>query len=448
MLCVALPVFRGPFKAAQAERLLWRAGFGPKKGDPGRLAKLGLTGAVLSLTRPGESKLVGPAPHDDRGNPLTPGDAWGHDHLWWLDRMVRTTTPLIERMTLIWHDWFATSNDSVGSVKLMLDQNNLFRTNALGSFSDLLVAVTKDPAMLIFLNGLHSTAQAPNENYGRELMELFTLGADRPGGYTEQDVRDQARALTGWRADWSDSVGDFVNFRFDKRRHDNGTKTIFGQAGAFDWQDSCKLVLKHPNHASFFVNKLWSYFVPTAADSATQSALAKLYVDGNYAVGPVVEAILQHPSLYMGPPMVKPPVVYTAGILRKLGRGIDTESWVWLCSEAGQLLFHPPNVAGWDESRWLDTARFRGRWNIANYALMTSSLDPEKHHKLPSDAVKLYTAAVGASTVSPETRKLLLSFVRTALADAGEDWEKKAYPPMIVNALRQLVALSPDQQTS
>jgi uncharacterized protein (DUF1800 family) len=362
--------------------------------------------------------------------------------------MVRATTPLIERMTLVWHDWFATSNDSVGSVKLMLDQNQLFRDNALGSFSDLVVNVTKDPAMLIFLNGLHSTAAAPNENYGRELMELFTLGADRPGGYTEQDVRDQARALTGWRADWSDTASDFVNFRFDKRRHDSGLKTIFGQTGAFDWQDSCRLVLKHPNHPSFFVRKLWSYFIPTAPDAATRSGLEKLYVDGNYAVGPVVEAILRHPSLYTGPPMVKPPVVYAAGILRRIGRGIDTEAWVWLCSEAGQQLFHPPNVAGWDDERWLDTARYRGRWNIANWALMASSLSPDKPHKLPSDPAKLYATAVGSSSVSPETHKLLLSFVHNALADAGADWEKKAYPPMIVNALRHLVAVSPDQQTA
>jgi uncharacterized protein (DUF1800 family) len=448
MSYVAVPVYRGPFKAAQAERLLWRAGFGPKKGDAARLARLGLTGAVRSLTRPGAEKLVGPAPHDGKHNPLAPGDAWGHDHLWWLDRMVRTTTPLIERMTLIWHDWFATSNAGVGSVKFMLDQNNLFRAHALGSFSDLVVKVTKDPAMLIWLNGLDSTAEAPNENYGRELMELFTLGADRPGGYTEHDVREQARALTGWRADWNNTQGRFVDFRFDARRHDRGIKKIFGKTGAFDWQGTCRLVLEHPNHPSFFVTKLWSYFVPTAPDAATKSALVKLYVDGKREVRPVVEAILRHPALYTGPPMVKPPVVYAAGILRGLGRGIDTDAWVWLCSQAGQQLFYPPNVAGWDDAHWLDTASFRGRWNIANWALMASARDPAKRYKFPTDPVKLYKAALGSSTVSPATRRLLLAFVRNALNDAGADWEKKAYPPMIFNAIRQLVAVSPDQQTS
>jgi uncharacterized protein (DUF1800 family) len=300
--------------------------------------------------------------------------------------------------------------------------------------------------MLLFLGGIYNRRNAINENYGRELMELFTLGADR--GYTEQDVREQARALTGWRAEWSDAEGRFVNFRFDRRRHDGKLKTIFGQTGAFDWQDSCRLVLQHPLHASFFVTKLWSYFVPTAPDAATQSALEQLYVNGKHAVRPVVEAILQHPALYTSAPMVKPPVVYAAGILRRLGRGVDTEAWVWLCAEAGQQLFYPPNVAGWDDTRWLDTAKFRGRWNIANWAFMASARDPQKPHKLPRDPAKLYAAAMGSATVSPETRKLLLSFVRNALADAGEDWEQRAYPPMIFNALRQLAAVSPDQQTA
>src|SRR5579872_2000137 len=247
---MGIPVFRGTFGPAQAERLLWRAGFGPRRGDVARTAKLGLAGAVRSLTRPGTETLVGPEPHDEKGNPLAPFDAWGHDHLWWLDRMVRTTTPLVERMTLIWHDWFATSNDQVGSQELMIDQNNLFRSKALGNFSDLLLSVTQDPAMLIWLNGIENRKGARSEEHGRELMELFTLGADRPGGYTEDDVREQARSFTGFRADWSDSLGRYTNFRFDPKRHDTGTKTVFGKTGTFDYTDSCKLVLQHPNHAS------------------------------------------------------------------------------------------------------------------------------------------------------------------------------------------------------
>src|SRR5439155_1955228 len=189
----------------------------------------------------------------------------------------------------------ATSNDSVDQQQLMLDQNELFRSKGLGSFIDLAQGVTADPAMLIFLNGIDNHRWAPNENYARELMELFTLGADR-GAYSETDVREQARALTGWRSSRVKGVGP-TDFRYDTKFHDDGTKTVFGQSGAFDWHDTCRLCLGHPDHASFFVTKLWSYFVPTTAPRATQQALQRIYVR-KYEARPVVEAILQHPALY------------------------------------------------------------------------------------------------------------------------------------------------------
>ncbi|HLY93806.1 MAG TPA: DUF1800 family protein, partial [Gaiellaceae bacterium] len=191
--------------------------------------------AVHSLTNPGPEQLVGPPPKDDKGRPLAPYDAWGHDHVWWLDRMVRTSRPLVERMALVWHDWFATSNDSVDSQRLMLNQNQLFRVHGLGSFDDLLLDVTKDPAMLLFLNGSDNSKWSPNENYAREMMELFTLGAGR--GYGETDVRQNARALTGFRDDWRQGVGD-VDFRYDPLYHDDGMKTIFRRRGAFTWKGS------------------------------------------------------------------------------------------------------------------------------------------------------------------------------------------------------------------
>src|SRR5580765_1550088 len=135
---MGVPVFRGSFGVRQAERLLWRAGFGPRAGEAESLAKLGLDGAVHALVYPGREHLVGPAPHDAKGRPLAPADAWGHDHCWWLDRMVRTSRPLVERMALVWHDWFATSNAGVGDQGLMLKQNDLFRKHGVGSFEHLL----------------------------------------------------------------------------------------------------------------------------------------------------------------------------------------------------------------------------------------------------------------------------------------------------------------------
>lgn len=173
-------VYSGPFTARQAERLLWRAGFGPRPGQAQQLAPLGLAGAVQSLTRAsGAPTLSGAAPVDENGQPLAPADSWGHDHLYWLDRMVRSGQSLVERMALVWHDWFATSNAGVNSQQHMLDQVDMFRVQGLGSFHDLLRAVTVDPAMLTWLNGTDNRAGETNENYGREVMELFTLGADR-----------------------------------------------------------------------------------------------------------------------------------------------------------------------------------------------------------------------------------------------------------------------------
>jgi uncharacterized protein (DUF1800 family) len=438
--------YEGSFGAAQAERLLWRAGFGPRKGEAEALAQLGLDGAVHALTHPGGEQLVGPVPKDEKGRPLAPYDAWGHDHAWWLDRMVRTSRPLVERMALVWHDWFATSNDGVGSQRLMLQQNELFRMHALGSFPKLLQDVTKDPAMLLWLNGADNSKSSPNENYAREMMELFSLGAGR--GYSEEDVRQQARALTGFRYTWHDGSGA-TNFRWDPTRHDSSVKTIFRKRGAFAWKDSVRLAVTHPDHPGFFVSKLWTYFIGAPLDSSTQAELAKLYVGSGRLVQPVLTAILKHPALYEGPRLVKPPAVYNAGLLRRLGRGIDTTAWSWVGAMAGQQLFYPPNVAGWDDTRWLDTATWRGRWWIAQYVLRPSALDPDKATQ-PFDAQQLVDNAIGFwnnPPLSEATRNALLQFARAALGDANQ-WQRRSYAVMTQNALRHLIAVSPDLQSA
>jgi uncharacterized protein (DUF1800 family) len=446
-----LPVYGGTFGVAQAQRLLWRAGFGPTPGQAEALAARGVVAAVRSLTRPsGAATLAGAAPTVD-GAPIAPLDAWGHDHLWWLDRMVRSDQPLVERMTLIWHDWLATSNADVNNRALMRDQNELYRRRALGSFADLIADVTVDPAMLVFLSGIGNRRQAPNENYARELMELFTLGADR-GAYTETDVRSLARALTGWRADYSDDVG-FNNFRFDATRYDATSKTLWAgtayeRTGAFGWRDACTLVVENPFHRSYFVAKLWSYFVPSPPDTATQAALEALYVSSGYSIGEVVEAILLHPDLYTGAPLVKPPAVYTAGLLRATGQTITRDDWVWLGDLAGQLLFYPPNVSGWNDRAWLDTSRLRGRWYVAYYALASTLATAASYAGSTETAVQALTAAIaaaGAPALTAETYAALLAFAEQpspAGLSAGD------FRALRQNALRQLAAAAPDAQLS
>lgn len=442
---VGVLAYKGAFGEEQATRLLWRAGFGPKPGQAAELAELGLRGAIRSLTRPKSRRLAGPSPSVE-GAPLAPRDAWGHDHLWWLDRMVRTEAPLVERMTLVWHDWFATSK--AGSNQgLMLRHNALLRRHALGNFERLTLDVTKDPAMLLWLNGTSNTVWNPNENYARELQELFCLGAGN--GYTEGDVRQLARALTGFANDWTDSGPK--RFRYEKKLHDPKPKRIYGKKGKFTWQEGVKLVTRHRRHPEFFVTKLWGYFIPTKPSPATRKQLAKLYVKSDRDVRPVLEAILAHPDLYDPKRrMVKPPVVQCAGMLRAVGRGIDTAAWVWTCEAAGQYLFLPPNVAGWDDSRWLDTATFRARWQMAQYICEPARLDPDQH-TAPSEPAALVNEAAalfGSPALSGPVRAGLEQYAAGTLAAADQAWKKKTYPVLALNALRMLVATSPDYLTS
>ena len=201
--------------------------------------------------------------------------------------------------------------------------------------------------MLVFLDGIYNDKHEPNENYAREMMELFSLGADR-GAYTEDDVREMARALTGWTADWSKRAG-LHNFRFVRCAiTTNGNKTVFGQTGNWGWEDAVRLCVAHPLHPSFFVSKLWSYFIPVPPDKQTLASLQGCTSARGYSIRAVVEAILQHPDFYEGPELVTPPVVYNAGLLRAIGRPIDTTAWAWLSAPrpASSCSIPPTSPAG------------------------------------------------------------------------------------------------------
>ena len=443
-----IATLRGRFTERHATRLLWRAGFGPRRGEARRLAALGLDGAIASLTRPrGRAQLVGRRPHGADGLPLDPVDVWGDDHCWWLDRMVRSTHQLVERMTLVWHSWFATSIDGA-TAGLMIRQNQMMRARALGNFHDLLVEVTRDPAMLLWLSGTENNKYSPNENYAREVMELFTLGADR--GYTQHDVHQQARALTGFTNDWSEGRGPH-NFRYDSQLHDDGVKTIFGRRGRFNYLDSCRLCVTHRTHPSFMVSKLWGYFIAEPIPAGVLRALERSYVHSGFEIRPLMEAILRHPLFYEGARMVIPPAVYCAGLLRATGQTVQTNDWAWIGEQTGQRLFEPPNVAGWDYAHWLDTSRWSARLEAVNYALDKITVDPDTKsydaRENPAQAVARARAFWGNPELSPETARALHGFSRGAGRLIRADWEQIPYRAMRQNALRVLIATSPDWQT-
>ena len=197
------------------------------------------------------------------------------------------------------------------------------------------------------------------------------------------------------------------------------------------------------------MRKLWSYFIPKPPPKKTLAALKKRYRKG-YAIRPLVEAILLHPALYEGPRMIKPPIVQIAGLLRGRESGIWTDSWTWLAGDAGQLLFDPPNVSGWDEERWLDTARLSGRWNAA--ARITDAYEAEDDGYPVGETAKQAVSKAhrfwGRPTLSPRTEKELMRFARQVEALVEDESQMESYWALRQNALRMLIATSPDFQTS
>lgn len=423
-------------------RVFWRAGFGATPAEARRFADAGRAATLrFLLDGPGGGEeLSGPAP-TVKGGPLDPVNEWSHDVLWWLDRMVRTRRPLVEKLTLFWHDHFATAGQDT---PLMLRQNRLLRARATGPFPKLLDGVMRDPAMQLFLSLADSTKEAPNENFARELLELFALG----GGYSEQDVREVARALTGWRSRWGDN--GLESIRWDPEAHDPGRKLIFGQRGRFGPADVIKLVTHHPRHAPFLVGKLWSFFVNEPLDSGTRARLVRAYVGGGRAIKPVVAEILDHPALYArldAPDMVKAPVVHVAGLLRTTGTPITTGSYGWVLDQMGQYPFQPPSVAGWDWGpAWLSTNAMRARVTLANVLLAWGEA-PLKVREGAGDLtwsaeqhLEAALDAVGRPWIAADTRAVLLELARTF--DDGKPRKDKA--DMLQRLLRHLLICGPD----
>ena len=348
---------------AHVRRLFWRAGFGATPREARHWARRGKKATLHWVLNGGPSPAPRMHPPRIDGHGLRPRDEWGHDVLWWLDRMVRSRRPLQEKLTLFWHDHFATSDQDT---PLMLAQNQTLRRHALGSFPALLRAVTSDSAMLLFLSLADSDKEAPNENYARELMELFTLGR----GYTERDIRQAARALTGFRVDWDENGPP--RCYYEKEAHDSGAKRIFGHHGHYDWQDVLRLCVGHPAHAPFLVGKLWDYFVGTPISGGTRRRLAQRLPP------------LRPPDQAGGGRDPRPPRALpearragngqVAGGLRRRRapehRPGHRPRQLALAARAtwASTRSSPPSVAGWDWGvAWLSSNSMRVRFDVANY---------------------------------------------------------------------------------
>jgi uncharacterized protein (DUF1800 family) len=289
----------------------------------------------------------------------------------WLNRILQGRDPLREKLTLFWHGHFATSNKKVESVELMDRQNETLRTHALGGFAALLEAMIADPAMLVWLDGGTSKKEKPNENFPREFLELFTLGA---GHYSESDIREAARAFTGWVRQLPNGDQRSPVFTRETAQFDGGPKTFLGQTGRWNSSDIVRITLQRPEAATFLARKLYRFFVSEAGESVSTELIEPLADEikrHEYAIGPVVAVILRSRHFYsesVRRQRIKSPVEFSAGLVRILEAprtALNPLALAAACDAQGQELFVPPNVEGWaGGSVWINSGTLlqRGNW--------------------------------------------------------------------------------------
>jgi hypothetical protein len=303
--------------------------------------------------------------------------------LWWANRMLATPRPLEEKLTLFWHGHFATSENKVRDYRMMLRQNLMLRERASGRLRDLLVGILKDPAMLVFLDNGENVKEHPNENFGRELLELFTMGV---GNYSERDVREAARAFTGW-------TNDVLEFKFDASQHDFGEKTFLGQKGPFDGEDVIDAILKQPVTGEFVAAKIYRYFVREEISDAVRTDLGRSFRDSGYQVKPLLKRIFLSRDFYSPKSyatQIKSPVHLVISTYKKMGlTEVPTiPDFGRMTAGLGQTLFNPPNVAGWAGGRtWITPSTLLQRGNMFRDVLApdVSAFRPPDRALSPTD---------------------------------------------------------------
>jgi len=434
--------------AAMVDRLFWRAGFGPTQADRTAWTGKPVKDAVnWLLTTPAG---VSGVPGTNGGKAFDPTGDDTDLVLSWVDRMVRSTNPFPERLGFFWHRHFANSRASVSPPQLLMQQNDLFRkysdlaANPTASFKDLTHEVTINPSMLRFLTGEYNVKGAPNENYGRELMELFSLGITNAAGaanYSEDDVKQLAKAFSGWQID--DSNPDAVTSYFTPDRWYNGPKIVFGKFGNYHYDDAVDLVLAHPNHPAFLLTKLWNEFVATPPDAATLAKLVSTYTSSGLQIKPVIQQILTDPALFASlsePNLVKPPIVYVVGTMRALGAGVTDTSATDHLDDMGQLPYFPPTVAGWEGGlSWLNTNTALARFGFAASLISNATIDDVPGETASSAYDRAY-AAVGQPWLSSATQAAIRDFSNRA--GSGTSKLRKERQLM----LRALMLAGPDGQ--
>ena len=392
------PIMPSEWDERLAGHLLNRAGFGVPRDRVAHLVRVGPTAAVDELVDFEKSPSDPDRPdfipavevylrrrrdfealdEEDRRKARQEFDALerGRVHrlqAWWFERMTTTTRPLEEKMTLFWHGHFATSAQKIKFSRQNLDLNRLFREQAAGNFKALTIAVGQSPAMLRYLDNMRNVKGKPNENWARELMELFTLGQ---GNYTEDDIKESARAFTGWTLDKNDFV-------FRERAHDFGEKTFMGQTGRFDGWDVIDIIFDQPAAATFICRKLFEFFAYRDPEPEIVDALASKLRSHNYEIKPVLRQLFRSKAFYSERAVgtqIKSPVQFMVQLAQDLRLQDPPYSAMARASaQLGQNLFYPPNVAGWEGGRmWINANTLLSRYNMPRKLIVAEMIKPDE----------------------------------------------------------------------
>jgi uncharacterized protein (DUF1800 family) len=413
---------------ADVAHLLRRAGFGGTSTQVATLAAQSWATTVDQLLDFSSAPAdVQPAYLTD----LNVGD-WQKEfnlQAWWLDRMATTTTPLQEKLTLFWHGHFATANYKVSDMLLMYQQNALFRSMAAGSFRDLVQTMSLQPAMLIWLDNDPNEKGHPNENFARELMELFTLGVNQ---YTQADIVASARAWTGHNTLDSDRE----QYHFYPDRHDDGMKLFMGVNQDWDGPDIINFILRDDTThktiaAKFIAAKMWSFFAYPNPEQAVVDAIAQDFLDDDLAVDTLVRSIFNHPSFLSDEAkqgLVRTPVEWIVATMRALSITAEDANPQWWMEDMGQQLFEPPNVSGWrPNDYWLTTSRLWSRANWSRYIIWQDNVQNTLSgitSMTVHDAVQAGFDLFGIDSPSDHTRMKLEAWLTLQRADthAWTNW--------------------------
>ena len=437
-----------PWNAVLATHLLNRAGFGGTPDEVQALVKLGVDRAVDALLdfpdapaaeqAPGEGPdwtILNDIPMRERERREAYSQVRGPENeparqalnqkwqrasaeflssatRWWVSRMAYGPHPLQERLVLFWHGHLTSSirDDRQGSWRLW-NQNELLRQHAAGNFRELIMAISRDPGMLRYLNNDRNVRARPNENYARELMELFTLGI---GNYTEQDIKQVARAFTGW-------THDGVEYVYAARQHDNDEKVVFGQRGNFNGDDIIELLMRHPASAPYIGGRMYEYFVGSDPEPPVQASLGDVLREKDYELRPLLRVILRSQAFYSHKRIggnIKSPIHLLVGTMRLLEAGVlNAPQTRRELEKMGQIPFEPPNVKGWpgtyDGRKWINTATLLARYNLA-IRLVDRARGRLQGDDAPEKLVDVWLARLIGRPVEAPKREALVEAARNA----------------------------------